>query len=82
MIIMLNIIIIDTYPLKSLSSKKVKLLEMRKKLKLLEMNVVNNLKFVHDLNQRLFSFTFQTLPLLNFLLEHSRIVFNKRLYHV
>ena len=82
MIIMLNIIIIDTYPLKSLSSKKVKLLEMRKKLKLLEMNVVNNLKFVHDLNQRLFSFTFQTLPLLNFLLEHSRNVFNKRLYHV
>ena len=82
MIIMLNIIIIDTYPLKSLSSKKVKLLEMRKKVKLLEMNVVNNFKFVHDLNQRLFSFTFQTLPLLNFLLEHSRIVFNKRLYHV
>ena len=48
MIIMTNIIIIDTYPLKSLSSKKLKLLEMRKKVKLIEMNVVNNLNFVHE----------------------------------
>ena len=38
MIIMLNITIIDTYPLKQLISKK---------LTLLKMNKVNNLKFAH-----------------------------------
>ena len=40
MIIMLNITIIDTYPLKQLISKK---------LTLLKMNKVNNLKFAHGL---------------------------------
>ena len=40
MIIMLNITIIDTYPLKQLISKK---------LKLLKMNKANNLKFAHGL---------------------------------
>ena len=73
---MINIII-DKYPLKLFISKN---------LKLLEMNIVNNLKFAHELyaniNQKLFSFTFQTLLLLNFLLEHSRIAFHKRLYHI
>ena len=37
---MINITIIDAYPLKSLISKK---------LTLLEMNIANNLKFAHDL---------------------------------
>ena len=40
MIIMLNITIIDTYPLKQLISKK---------LTLLKMNKANNLKFAHGL---------------------------------
>ena len=39
MIIMIYIIIIDTYPLKLLISKK---------LKLLEMNIANNIKFAHE----------------------------------
>ena len=37
---MLNITIIDTYPFKKLISNK---------LKLLEMNIANNLKFPHEL---------------------------------
>ena len=36
---MIYIIIIDTYPLKLLISKK---------LKLLEMNIANNIKFAHE----------------------------------
>ena len=40
MIIIINVTIIDTYPLKSLISRK---------LKLLEMNIANNLKFAHEL---------------------------------
>ena len=40
MIIVINIKIIDTYLLKQL---------ILKKLKLLEMNIANNLKFVHEL---------------------------------
>ena len=40
MIIMLNITIINTYPLKQLISKK---------LKLLKMNKANNLKFAHEI---------------------------------
>ena len=40
MMIMLNITIIDTYPLKKLISKK---------LKLLQMNIANTLKFAHEL---------------------------------
>ena len=76
MIIML-ITIINTYSLKQLCSKK---------LRLLELNIANNLIFAHELymniNQNLFSFTFQTQLLFNFFFEHSRIAFNKRLYRI
>ena len=72
---MINITIIDAYPLKKL---------ILKKLKLLEINIHCEVKFAHELliniNQKLFSFKFQTMLLLSFLLEHFKIAFNKRFY--
>ena len=49
------------------------------------MNLDDKAKFTNKLetniNQNLFSYTFQTLLLLNFLLEHFRIIFDETFYH-
>ena len=76
MIMMINVTITDTCPLKYIILKKLKLLDMnRDKCKV---------KFAHEssmnLNQKLFSFKFQTMFLLSFLLKHFKIAFNKRFY--
>ena len=48
------------------------------------MNIDYKVKFAHELyiniDKTLFSFKFQTLLLLSFLLEHFKIAFNKRFY--
>ena len=50
------------------------------------MNIDYKFKLAHvlliNINQKLFSFKFQTLLLLSFLSEHFKIVFNKRLSHL
>ena len=50
------------------------------------MNLDYKLKFVYKLliniNLKLFQFKFQTLLVLNFLLEYFKIAFNKRFYQI
>ena len=45
------------------------------------MNINMILIKINSINQKLFSYKFQTILLLSFLLEHFKIVFKKRLYH-
>ena len=77
MIIMITIKLMDIISIEIINPKN---------LKLLEMNIDNKFNFVHHLlvniKQKLCLFKFQLLLLLNFLLEHFKIVFNSGFYHI